>query len=113
MDSTLSLLPHLPGGWEYAADLKQQALQNEYETELPQQHSLYGVDVAVIAYREGNDDILLRHTQAADRVSVVHLTWAKCTEFADFPRVEFTGSSDEFIRWEFDLYGVGLDGDDK
>ncbi|QTF08961.1 hypothetical protein HC231_14365 [Brenneria izadpanahii] len=105
----MSILPRLPCGWEYAAGLKQQTLQNEYETELPQQHSLHGVDVAVIAYRERNDDILLRHTQEADRVSVVHLTWTKRTELANFPRVEFTGSADEFIRWEFDVYGVGLD----
>ncbi|MCG8710477.1 hypothetical protein JHU04_003770 [Brenneria sp. 4F2] len=107
----MSIAHRLPCGWEYAAGLKQQALQNEYETELPPQHALHGTDVAVIAYREGNDDILLRHTQEADRVSVVHLTWAQRTEFANFPRVEFTGSADEFIRWEFNVYGVGLDDD--
>lgn len=102
----MSLEPTLPSGWEYADSQKQQALQAEYQRELPTIHPLYGIDVSAVAYRECNDDILVRHTQETDRVSVVHLTWIMKKEFANFPRVDFTGSFQEFIQWEYQMYGL-------
>ncbi|MEQ9917413.1 hypothetical protein ABRQ01_12125 [Pectobacterium aroidearum] len=104
--STMSSTPELPAGWEYANGKKQQALLVEYQLELPTVHPLHGVDIDVIAYRDGNDDILLKQTQETDCVSVVHLTWAMQKEFANFPRVEFTGSFQEFVQWEYLMYGA-------
>lgn len=102
----MSSTPELPAGWEYANGKKQQALLVEYQLELPTVHPLHGVDIDVIAYRDGNDDILLKQTQETDCVSVVHLTWAMQKEFANFPRVEFSGSFQEFVQWEYLMYGA-------
>ncbi|GKW10334.1 hypothetical protein [Pectobacterium punjabense] len=107
----MSSTPKLPAGWEYANGKKQQALLAEYQQEQPTVHPLYGIEIAVIAYRDGSDDILLKHTQELDRVSVVHLTWAMQREFANFPRVEFTGSFQKFIEWEYLMYGTEVEGD--
>ncbi|GKW14837.1 hypothetical protein PEC301937_07870 [Pectobacterium carotovorum subsp. carotovorum] len=62
----MSSTPELPAGWEYVNSKKQQALLAEYQLELPTVHPLYGVDIDVIAYRDGNDDILLKQTQETD-----------------------------------------------
>ncbi|GKW24318.1 hypothetical protein R0L47_07970 [Pectobacterium polonicum] len=107
MSSTLEL----PAGWEYANGKKQQALLAEYQLELPTVHPLHGVDIDVIAYRDGNDDILLKHIQEADRVSVVHLTWAMQKEFANLPRMTFIGSFQGFVEWEYLMYGTEPEGD--
>jgi hypothetical protein len=82
-------------------------LQTEYEIELSEIHPLRGIKVDVIARCKSNDDILVRHRDAEDRVSVVHLTWSQKQERPNFPFVEFTGTHAGFIEWEFKTYGVG------
>lgn len=96
----------LPTGWfdDDARDIAARAA--EYERELPDEHPLAGVPVKVIAYRKGTDDILVRHTNAPDTVSVVHLSWARKRELPNHPVVEFTGSFAGFVEWEYETYGV-------
>lgn len=97
----------LPLGWEWSEGQVLQDLQAEYDTELPEVHPLYEVEIDVVAHRDGNDDILVRHKLQDNRVSVVHLSWAQKRELANHPSVEFTGTHEEFLQWEFDTYGVG------
>lgn len=96
----------LPEGWFWTDETRRTTLQAEYQLELPEDHPLYGVDV--IAHREATDDILVRHLLHHDRVSVVHLTWARRKELPNHPTVEFSGSHEEFVQWEFEMYGVGV-----
>lgn len=107
----MSPTSELPAGWEYAHGKKQQALLAEYQLELPSVHPLYGIDIDVIAYRDGTDDILLTHTQESDRVSVVHLTWAMQKEFANLPRMVFIGTFHDFVEWQSLRYGTEAEGD--
>jgi hypothetical protein len=99
----------LPAGWFWTEEPERSALEAEYELELPEIHPLYGIEVSVVAHRDATDDILVRHDSHGDRVSVVHLTWAKRKELPNHPGVEFTGSHEEFLQWEFETYGVGID----
>jgi hypothetical protein len=108
----------LPEGWfDDPGEIHDKSL--EYFRELPsispQEHPLAGVPVVVVAYREGNDDILLRllksvtipssnNKNPAELTSgdfcVVHLTWSQRQEVADHPTLEFSGSFEEFLAWE-------------
>ena len=113
--------PVWPEGWfNDAAEIHEKYL--EYFRELPslkpQAHALAGVPVQVIAYREGNDDILLRVLKSvrvpsrglkgeatlralvSGDVCVVHLTWSQRREVADHPTLEFAGSFEEFLASE-------------
>jgi hypothetical protein len=110
--------PDLPEGWfDDPAEIHDKYL--EYFRELPgvkpQSHPLAGVPVVVVAYREGNDDILLRLLKPVtidfveNKVSaqlnsgdfcVVHLSWSQRQEVADHPTLEFVGSFEEFLAWE-------------
>lgn len=101
----------LPEGWETPTERKQQALQAEFLLERPQDHPLHGMELRVIAYREGNDDILLLHLDTPECVSVVHLTWSRRQEFPSFPKVEFTGTLQAFVEREYRLYGLTADED--
>jgi hypothetical protein len=103
----MSEVRKLPSGWIWSDEAKLAALRAEYQRELPDIHPLHGITVEAIAHRDGNDDILVRHAAHDDRVSVVHLTWCGHTEIANHPRVEFTGTHDEFLEWELITYGVG------
>ena len=110
-----------PEGWfDDPAEIHEKYL--EYFRELPglkpQPHALAGMPVQVIAYREGNDDILLRVLKSmrvpsrgvkgeatvriltSGDVCVVHLTWSQRREVTDFPTLEFAGSFEEFLAWE-------------
>ena len=110
-----------PEGWfDDPAEIHEKHL--EYFRELPglkpQAHALAGVPVQVIAYREGNDDILLRVLKSvrvpsrglegeatvrvlvSGDVCVVHLTWSRRREVADHPTLAFAGSFEEFLAWE-------------
>jgi hypothetical protein len=109
---------NLPEGWfDNPGELHDKYL--EYFRELPnlkpQRHVLAGVPVVVVAYREGNDDILLRLIKSVtislknNKVSsqlnsgdfcVVHLTWSQRQEVADHPTLEFSGTFEEFVAWE-------------
>jgi hypothetical protein len=108
----------LPEGWfDDPEEIHEKHL--EYFRELPgskpQLHPLAGVPVVVVAYREGNDDILVRllrsvqldsadHKSAKELASgdfcVVHLTWSLRQEVADHPTLEFAGSFEAFMAWE-------------
>ena len=97
----------LPLGWQWSQDPERSELQAEYEIELPKTHPLQGVEVDVVAHREGNDDILVRHRLQHGMVSVVHLSWARRQELPNHPTVEFTGSHAEFLLWELNTFGIG------
>ena len=111
----------LPEGWfDDPAEIHDKYL--EYFRELPgskpQIHPLAGVPVVVVAYRQGNDDILLRLLKSVTIKSselkgetlvrelnsgdfcVVHLSWLQRQEVADHPTLEFAGSFEEFLAWE-------------
>jgi hypothetical protein len=113
----------LPEGWfDDPAEIHDRSL--EYFRELPgvkpQRHALAGVPVVVVAYREGNDDVLLRLLKSVTIPSsntnvpleftsgdfcVVHFTWSGRREVADHPTLEFAGSFEEFVAWE-DAWGT-------
>ena len=114
---------NLPEGWfDDPAEIHDKSL--EYFREVPgskrHRHPLSGVPIVVVAYREGNDDILLRllksvtvpssnNKNPAELTSsdycVVHLTWSGRREVADHPPLEFAGSFEEFVAWE-DAWGT-------
>jgi hypothetical protein len=111
----------LPEGW-FDDPTEIHAKHLEYFRELPgvnpQLHPLAGVPVVVVAYREGNDDILLRLLKSVTITSfglkgeasvqeltsgdfcVVHLSWSHRQEIVDHPTLEFAGSFEAFLAWE-------------
>ncbi len=91
----------LPEGW-FLSDPEQSALLHaELCRELPPGHLLYGVPVEVVAHRDGTDDILCRHVEDTDRLTVVHLTWLMREEIGpDHPTVEADGSLEDFYAYE-------------
>jgi hypothetical protein len=101
------VLPQLPIGWCWSDAHEQSELLHEYILELPELHPLAGIEVEVVAHREGSDDILLRHIGVTDNYSVVHLSWLGREELPNHPVVEFTGALAEFVSWEHDAYGMG------
>ena len=99
-------LPSLPQGWDWSQEPEKAVLSAEYLLELPEVHPRAESPVEVVAHRDGNDDILVRHCNHEDRVSVVHLTWRQAKELPNHPTVEFTGPHTEFLAWELRRYGV-------
>jgi hypothetical protein len=117
----------LPEGWfDDPVEIHEKYL--EYFRELPgskpQLHPLTGVPIVVVAYREGNDDILVRLLKSVTIPSsntkapldftsgdycVVHLTWSHRQEVADHPTLEFAGSFEAFVAWE-DAWGTPAHG---
>ncbi len=92
----------LPEGWFPASEIESKKLYSELQKELPQEHLLFGVDVEVIAHRDGaTDDILVRHVGEPERYTVIHLTWSSRQEGdAAHPSVEVDGSWEDFLAYE-------------
>jgi hypothetical protein len=91
----------LPKGWHRSDDNRAIELHAELQRELPPGHLLYGVPVDVVAHREGTDDILCRHRQAAERFTVVHLSWIGKQEIdTRHPHVEDDGDFTSFLQYE-------------
>ncbi len=91
----------LPDGWfpsdpEHAANFHAELCR-----ELPTGHMLYGVPVEVVAHRQGTDDILCRHVEDYDRLTVIHLTWLMREEIEpNHPTIEFDGNINDFYAYE-------------
>lgn len=96
----------LPEGWFWSDSEKAAELLAEYRRELPPIHPLAGIAVEIIAHREATDDILVRHVQEPNQVSVIHLTWTGREELPDHPTVDLTGSFEQFVDREITLYGI-------
>ena len=62
-------------------------LLTELKNELTTNHSLYGLNLEVIAKRGDCDDILIRILDDCSKVAVVHLTWTKENR-DNFPKTE-------------------------
>ena len=91
----------LPEGW-FLSDNEEAAVRHEeLQKELPEGHLLYRTPVAVVARREGTDDILCHHERDWDRFTVIHLSWIGRTEInAEHPTVEVDGDFDAFLEYE-------------
>jgi hypothetical protein len=90
--------PLLPPHWSRWAEYEPELLLAELQRELPLGHVLFGLKLEPYAARRGCDDVAFRHCEERDTITVVHLTWIGRTEInADFPCVEFQGSSQEFV----------------
>ena len=101
-----SLPKPLPIGWFMSPPAKSAELHDELRKELPPGHRLYGVEVAIVAHREGTDDILCRHLEHPDRFTVIHLSWTGRTEIdPSHPCVEEDGSFEMFLDYEKRFYG--------
>ena len=92
---------NLPEGW-FRSDPEQAAIRHaELCRELPPSHLLYGIPVEVVAHREGTDDIMCRHLNDTERLTVVHLTWLTRQEIGPSqPTVEFDGNLNDFYAYE-------------
>jgi len=91
----------LPIGWFASSPVKSTELHDELRKELPPGHRLHGIEVHVIAHREGTDDILCQHINDPDQFTVVHLSWIGKTEIdPNHPYVEADGSFDAFLEYE-------------
>jgi hypothetical protein len=95
----------LAEGWRHCLDAEASNLKAEYARELPDIHPLAGLAVEVLACRDGNDDILLRHVEDESRYSTVHLTWLMRRESPNHPTLEFTGTYPEFVARELGSHG--------
>ncbi len=92
----------LPECW-YSADAEEELrLTKELLLELIPTHALHGLNIKVVAHRDGaNDDILCKHTDKEDLFTVVHLTWSMKPEVdARYPTIDFHGTYTEFLKWE-------------
>jgi hypothetical protein len=88
-------------GWRYPDSAAAQGLHAELQRELPPGHLLFERAVEVVAYREDQDDVLLRHVNEPDRFTVIHLTWGRMREIdAEHPSVCFDGTFEEFFAAE-------------
>ncbi|MCU0867689.1 MAG: hypothetical protein MUC36_28225 [Planctomycetes bacterium] len=100
--------PVLPEGWFYPTADEAAALLQELLRELPPGHLLDDVRVETFAHRRGaTDDVLFRHLDTTDRVTVIHLTWLGRTEIhLDHPGVEFDGTLADFVAEEERRWGL-------
>ena len=91
----------LPEGW-FESDSEEASIRHaELQRELPPGHILYGMSVAVVAHREGTDDILCRHHDDPSHFTVIHLSWLGREEINSMhPTVEADGDFDEFLNYE-------------
>ena len=96
----------LPEGWFHATDEVRASHGDEYKRELPPIHPLAGIQVELVAYRKGTDDILLKHMNETDRYTVVHLTWVGRQELPNHPTAEFSGTNADFLEWEYQQWGL-------
>ena len=87
----------LPEGWILLEGRARAGMRDEYERELPPEHSLAGIPVEVVAHL--GDDILVQHLSSPKTFSVVRLTWTGRQELPAYPWLEFTGTFEEFTRW--------------
>ena len=104
MERTANII--LPEGWSHATDEVRESHGGEYYRELPPMHPLSGIPIELVAYREGTDDILMKHLNEPDRFTVVHLSWLMRQELPNHPRVEFSGTHAEFLEWEYANWGL-------
>lgn len=101
-----------PEGWRLfddtspAADVSRSDVTAEYYREVAPGHPLYGTQIEVVADASGNDDILVRHCDDTERFTVVHLVWSGKPEAFGCPTIEYDGTFEGFVRWEYALYGV-------
>ncbi len=100
--------PPLPEGWFYPTAEEAKELLEELHRELTSGHLLDGVSVETFAHRDGaTDDVLFRHVDAAERFTVIHLTWLGRTEIdRHHPTVEFDGTFTGFIDEEYRRWGL-------
>jgi hypothetical protein len=90
-----------PPGWRAIDGDEARGMLGRLQFEMPRGHLLAGKALQAIARRDGNDDVLYRCLDEADRVVVVHLTWASQPERdPEFPSVEFDGAWDAFLAAE-------------
>ncbi len=91
----------LPDGWLLSNPEQAANFHAELCRELPPGHILYKVPVEVVAHREGTDDILCRHLENSDRLTVIHLTWLMREEIGpNHPTVEVDGDINDFYAYE-------------
>jgi hypothetical protein len=88
-------------GWLRTGADDQAMFFRELTREIIPEHPLYAVDSAIVAHREGTDDILVQHLRQPGRFSVVHLTWSNRPEIdAAHPMIEYDGPSAGFLAYE-------------
>ncbi len=91
----------LPENWFVSTNKQSLSLLSELKKELPPGHKLFDVELTVVAYKDGTDDILCRYDSESDRYCLVHLTWLARQESDPlFPFVEFDGDFDSFLSFE-------------
>lgn len=94
-------LQQLPEGWFRSEGEVAVALHAELQRELPPGHLLFEKAVAVIAHREGTDDILCRDVTNPSRFTVVHLSWSGREEINSLhPIVEVDGEFKDFLEYD-------------
>lgn len=93
-------LAKLPEGWYVSNSEKSRSLFEELQIELHSEHILYNKEVAVIAHREGTDDILCIHLAEPEHLTVVHLSYSGKMECLGYPTVEVDGTFEDFIKYE-------------
>jgi len=91
----------LPDGG-FLSDQEQAAnFHAELSRELPLGYMLYRVPVEVVAHREGSDEILFRHVENNERLTVIHLTWLMREESGpNHPTVEVDGDIHDFYAYD-------------
>lgn len=89
----------LPEGWAPLDRKVASELNSELKRELCPAHSLFEVDVTVVAQRIGFDDFLFVTKREPRKLYVVHLTWSKETSY-DFPwTTSFLDAADFNKNW--------------
>ena len=73
--SKARFLGDLPLGWIPSEGEELVGLYTELRTELGPGHTLYDIDVEIIAHRTGTDDVLCWHIDDEQRLTVLHLSW--------------------------------------
>ena len=97
----------LPEGYVYPDTKEAAHIHAELLRELIPEHPLFGVPLQLFAASEDNQDALFQYRGNPSRFVLVHLTWIGRAEMnADHPGILFTGTFEEFLQREKELYGL-------
>lgn len=101
MQATYSPRTILPSGWYRADEEQSHRLREELHSELSPQHPLQGLDLQVVAYRKGADDILCCRSGAEDYYWLVQLSGTGMPSGDPaHPLIEMQGSYKDFLDYE-------------
>jgi hypothetical protein len=69
-----------PSGWHPIDRPTEGGIESELKRELPQTHSLYGLEISAVAQRFDCDDVLFLVRSRPPALAWVHLTWRGTAE---------------------------------